>query len=66
MDEDFTILKMQIDDTRHKLQMLSLEKNEVEQKLRMDLLTSYNELSAGIEMWKLRYTFSSPIDGILE
>jgi len=66
MEEDHTSLRMQIDDTRHKLQMLSLEKSEVEQKLRIDLLTSYNELSAGIRMWKLKYTFSSPIDGILE
>jgi len=66
MEEDYTTLKMQIDDTRHKLQMLALEKSEVEQKLRIDLLTSYNELSAGIRMWKLKYTFSSPIDGILE
>ena len=66
MEEDNTSLKIQIDDTRHKLQMLNLEKTEAEQKLRIDLITSYNELSAGIRMWKLKYTFSSPINGTLE
>lgn len=66
MKEDYTNLKMQIDDTRHRLQMLALEKDEAEQKLRMDLLTFYNELSAGIRMWKLKYTFSSQINGVLE
>ena len=66
VEEDNTSLKMQIDDTRHKLQMLILEKSEAEQKLRIDLITSYNELSAGIRTWKLKYTFSSPIKGTLE
>ncbi len=66
MEEDNTSLKIQIDDTRHKLQMLNLEKAEAEQKLRIDLITGYNELSAGIRMWKLKYTFTSPINGTLE
>ena len=66
MEEDNTSLKIQIDDTRHKLQMLNLEKAEAEQKLRIDLITGYNELSAGICLWKLKYTFTSPINGTLE
>lgn len=66
MEEENTSLEMQIDDTRHKLQMLLLEKEETEQKLRIDLITGYNELSSGIRKWKLMYTLSSPIKGTLE
>ncbi len=66
MEEENTTLKMQIDDTRHKLEMLRLERTEAEQKLRMDMITGYNELLAGIRKWELMYTFSSPFKGTLE
>lgn len=66
MEEENTSLKMQIDDTRHRIEMLKLEQVEAEQKHRMDLIAGYNELLAGIMRWKLTYTFSSPFKGTLE
>ena len=46
--------------------MLELERAETEQKLRIDLYSSYNELSNNIKKWRLTYTFCSPFEGKLE
>lgn len=66
MEEENASLRIQIDDTRHKLEMLKLEKEEADQKIRMDIFSTYNELQAAIRRWKLAYAFISPIDGTLE
>jgi len=66
MEEENASLRIQIDDTRHKLEMLKLEKEEADQKIRMDIFSTYNELLAAIRRWKLAYAFISPIDGTLE
>lgn len=66
MEEENASLRIQIDDTRHKLAMLKLEKEEADQKIRMDIFSTYNELLAAIRRWKLAYAFISPIDGTLE
>jgi hypothetical protein len=66
LEKEITGIQLQVDDTRSKLQMLELERQEVEQKLRMDLYSGYNELVNSIKKWRLAYTFSSPFDGKLE
>jgi hypothetical protein len=66
MEKDNTSLGIQIEDTKYKLQVLFLEQKEFESKLRMDLISSYNELIASIRKWKLTYCFISPIEGTLE
>lgn len=66
MDKEFTNIQLQINDTRSKLQMLELERQEVEQKLRMDLYSGYQELVNSIKKWRLAYIFSSPFVGKLE
>jgi len=66
VEKEYTSLQLQSNDTRSKLQMLELEQQETEQKLRMDLYSSYNELVNSIKKWRLAYTFSSPFDGKLE
>ena len=66
MDKEGTNIQLQINDTRSKLQMLELERMEAEQKLRIDLYSSYNELANNIKKWRLTYTFCSPIGGKLE
>ncbi|MCL4481040.1 MAG: HlyD family secretion protein [Bacteroidetes bacterium] len=64
--KEYTNIQLQINDTRSKLQMLELEQQEAEQKLRMDLYSGYNELVNNINKWRLAYTFSSPFAGKLE
>jgi hypothetical protein len=64
--KEITNIGIQINDTQHKLKMLSIEQAEAEQKLRMDLNAIYNGLSAEIRKWKLTNTFSSPFRGRLE
>ncbi len=66
MEEENASLIIQIDDTRHKLEMLKLEREDSDQKIRMDVFSTYNELLAAIRRWKLTYAFISPIDGTLE
>ena len=66
MEKDNTAIGIQIEDTRNKLQMLLLEQKETEAKLKMDLISGYNELITGIRKWKLTYCFISPIKGNLE
>jgi hypothetical protein len=66
MEKDNTSLGIQIEDTRYKLQSLALEQRDTESRLRMDLLSDYNGLIAGIRKWKQTYCFTSPIKGSLE
>jgi hypothetical protein len=66
MEERSTSLKIQLDDTKHKIEMLKLEEVETGQSLKMELFASLNELKASVRKWKLTYTFISPFNGILE
>lgn len=66
MSKEYTNIQLQMNDTHSKLQMLELEQRETEQRLRMDLYSSYNELVNSIRRWRLTYTFSSPFKGKLE
>ena len=58
--------QLQINDTRHKLQLLLVEQQEAEQKLKMDVIVGYNELTNSIRQWKQRYLFIAPFAGTLE
>ena len=66
MGKEYTNIQLQINDTRSKLQMLEIDRQDAEQKLRMDLYSGYNELVNGIQKWRLAYTFASPFAGKLE
>ncbi len=66
ISKEYTNIQLQINDTRSKLQMLEIDRQDAEQKLQMDLYSGYNELVNGIKKWRLAYTFSSPFAGKLE
>jgi hypothetical protein len=66
LNREITSLKIQIDDTHHKLELLILEQQETEQKLKMELFSTFNELICNIDKWKLAYTFAAPFKGKLE
>lgn len=50
----------------YKHQKYKLEQQETEQQLKMDLISSYNELTNSIRQWKQRYLFVAPFAGTLE
>ena len=66
MNKEDASFQYQLNDTRHKLQLLQVEQQQTEQQLRMNGLTSYNELANSIRQWKQRYLFVAPFAGTLE
>ena len=66
MKKEDATYQYQINDTRHKIKLLEVEKQETEQKLEMNLIAGYNELTNNIRLWKQKYLFVSPINGTLE
>ncbi|MDP2061205.1 MAG: hypothetical protein Q8J97_15790 [Flavobacteriaceae bacterium] len=66
MNKEDVSFQYQVNDTRHKLQLLQVEQQQTEQQLRMNVITSYNELANSIRQWKQRYLFVAPFAGTLE
>lgn len=66
MNKEESSYQLQMNDTRHKLQLLQVEQQEAEQKLKMDLIAGYNELTNSIRLWKQRYLFIAPFAGTVE
>ncbi len=66
MNKEEATFRYQVNDTRHKLQLLQVEQQQTEQQLRMNVITSYNELANSIRQWKQRYLFVAPFAGTLE
>jgi len=66
MNKEEATFRYQVNDTRHKLQLLQVEQQQTEQQLRMNVITSYNELANSIRQWKQRYLFVAPFSGTLE
>jgi len=66
MGKEDASYRQQINDTKHKLQLLQVEQNEVGQKLRMDVIAGYNELVNNLRLWRQKYLFVAPFAGTLE
>ena len=66
MGKEDALYRQQINETRHKLQLLQIEQNEAGQKLRMDLIAGYNELVNSLRLWRQKYLFVAPFAGTLE
>jgi len=66
MNKEDATYQSQINDTHHKLQLLKVEQQQAKQQLKMDLISSYNELTNSIRQWKQRYLFVAPFAGTLE
>jgi len=66
MNKEDDSYQSQISDARNQLKLLQIEQLDAEQKLKMDLVTGYNELNNNLLQWKLRYLFVAPISGQLE
>lgn len=66
MNKEDANYQLQMNETRHQIQLLRIEQQETEQKLKMNLITGYNELTNSIRQWKQRYLFIAPFTGSLE
>ena len=66
MCKEDALYQQQIDDTRHKLQLLKVEQQDTELQLKMNVISGYNELINSIRQWKQHYLFIAPFAGTLE
>ncbi len=66
MNKEDVSYQLQINDTRHQLELLEVEQQETEMQLKMDLIGGYNELSSSIQQWKQKYVYVAPFAGTLE
>jgi len=66
MGKEEASYRQQINDTKHKLQLLQVEQNEAGQKMRMDVIAGYNELVNNLRLWRQKYLFVAPFAGTLE
>lgn len=64
--KEMTSIQMQISESKNKLSQLEVEKNEVERKMYLDLLSSYHELNDQLKEWEQTYVLKSPFDGQVE
>ncbi|WP_040625764.1 HlyD family efflux transporter periplasmic adaptor subunit [Mucilaginibacter paludis] len=51
---------------QNKLQQLSIQKDDEESQMNLDVLTSYGDLKDAIKAWEQKFVFKSPMSGILE
>lgn len=64
--KEIASIRMQIAESRNKLSQLTVEKNEKERQMHLDLLASYHELNDQMKTWEQTYVLKSPFDGQVE
>lgn len=64
--KEIASIRMQIAESKNKLSQLTVEKNEAERQMHLDLLASYHELNDQMKKWEQTYVFKSPFDGKVE
>lgn len=63
---DLISSKQQARVTQGKIQELQIELLEKEKSLRLELTATFNDLTAQIRDWEMKYVFRSPIDGNIQ
>jgi len=63
---DINNTEQTISTDRNKLQQLTIQKDDDESQMQLDVLTSYGDLKDAIKAWEQRYVFKSPMSGKLE
>ncbi|MDR1153633.1 MAG: HlyD family efflux transporter periplasmic adaptor subunit [Bacteroidales bacterium] len=64
--KELSTIKMQIMESQNRLSQLSVEQREKEQKLQLDLLSSFHKLNDNLKTWEQKYVFKAPFDGKVE
>ncbi len=66
VNKEITSLQMQINEAKNKLDQLRIEKDDKEKQMRLDLISSYNDLADNLKQWEQKYVFKAPFDGKIE
>ena len=61
-----TTIHVQISEATGKLNQLKTEQTEKERQMKIELLSSYNDLLDNIKNWEQKYVFKAPFDGQVE
>lgn len=59
-------IQLQINENEYQLSQLEIDQNEKENKLQMELLTTYFDLSDNLKAWENKYIFKAPFTGRVE
>lgn len=54
---------MQITEAYHRLEQLEVEQLEKERELKVELLSTHQNLIANMAAWEQKYVFKAPFDG---
>jgi multidrug efflux pump subunit AcrA (membrane-fusion protein) len=66
VNKEITSLQIQINEAKNKLDQLRIEKEDKEKQMRLDLISSYNDLEDNLKQWEQKYVFKAPFDGKVE
>lgn len=66
MEQELISVQAQINNSEYDIDATEFEQLQTELTLRMDVLSGFNELIAGLGRWKQTYCFISPFKGKLE
>ena len=64
--KEIASVNMQIMENTSKLDQLNVEQKERERKLKLDLLTSFQDLTDNIKVWEQKFVFKAPFSGKVE
>jgi len=66
VSKEITYQHMQINEAKNKLAQLRIEKKDKEKQMRLDLMSTYNDLQDNIRQWEQKYVFKAPFGGKVE
>ena len=64
--KELSTIRMQIMESQNRLSQLDVEQKEREQRLQLDLLSSFHKLNDNLKTWEQKYVFKAPFDGKVE
>ncbi|MDR3062056.1 MAG: HlyD family secretion protein, partial [Dysgonamonadaceae bacterium] len=66
LQRELSSIAIQVTGLENKLKQLKIEQWEEENRMHLDLLSSYHDLVDNIKLWEQKYVFKAPFDGRIE
>lgn len=66
INREIASTRMQITEAYHRLEQLEVEQLEKERELKVELLSTHQNLIANMAAWEQKYVFKAPFDGKVE
>ncbi|WP_304066871.1 HlyD family secretion protein [Pedobacter glucosidilyticus] len=63
MHNNLTTIREKIQESNSKIQQIKIQKNEEEEKIRLNLLRTYTDLADNFKVWEQKFALKAPIDG---